>query len=225
MKKYFSALRNCALFHQIEDENLTAMLGCLGAVPYSFRKKEVILEEGKPARYLGIVLSGKVQIFRVDYFGNRSILATAGPGELFGESFACAGVEALPVAAVAAEDSEVLLVDCLRITHSCSNACHFHRQMIYNLMQVVARKNLQFHRKMEILAKRTTREKLLAYLMSLAKETGSSRITVPFDRQELADFLQVDRSGLSAEIGKLRREGILKSERSTFELLENPAEL
>ncbi|MBE6036645.1 MAG: Crp/Fnr family transcriptional regulator [Clostridiales bacterium] len=220
MKEFLPVLRNCALFHQIADADLPAMMACLGARTLSFRKKETIFEEGEPARYVGIVLAGKVQILQVDYFGNRSIMTTAGPSELFGESFACAGVEALPVTAMAAEDSRVLLVDCLRIMHSCGNACGFHQQMIYNLMRVVAMKNLQFHQKMEITGKRTTREKLLAYLMAQAKTAGSSRFRIPFDRQELADYLQVDRSGLSAEISRLRKEGVLKSERSTFELLQ-----
>jgi len=220
MKQYFEVLRNCPLFDRIEDENLMAMLGCLGAKVKRFRKKEFILAEGDPAREIGIVLSGAVQIVQVDYFGNRSIMTEVGPSELFGESFACAGVENIPVDVVAIEETEVLFVDCQRIIHSCSNACRFHRQTIQNLLKVAATKNLMFHQKIQITSKRSTREKLMAYLLLQAKQRGTTCFEIPYDRQELADYLQVERSGLSAEIGKLRREGVIRSDRSRFELLK-----
>lgn len=219
MKQYFEVLRKCPLFAQIGDEDLLSMLGCLGAKVKVFRKKETVLAEGEPARWIGIVLSGAVQILRVDYFGNRTIMGEVGPAELFGESFACAGVGAMPVDVTASEDAEVLFIDCHRVLHSCNSACEFHRQLIFNLMGVMARKNLAFHRKIEITSKRSTREKLMAYLMLEAKRQGSRSFEIPYDRQELADYLEVDRSGLSAEIGKLRKEGVLNSQRSRFELL------
>lgn len=219
MKQHFEILRKCPLFAQIADEDLLSMLSCLGAQAKRYRKKETILAEGEPARYIGIVLSGTAQILRVDYFGNRSIMAEVGPGELFGESFACAGVPSMPVDVVANEAVEVLFIDCLRVIQSCSSACKFHRQMIYNLMRVMAKKNLIFHQKIEITSKRTTREKLMAYLLLQAKQQGSRRFEIPYDRQELADYLEVERSGLSAEISKLRNEGVLNSQRSWFELL------
>lgn len=219
MKKYFEILRNCPLFDGIDGENLSAMLGCLGATVRRYEKKEVIFAEGDAAQYIGIVLSGAVQVVRVDYFGNRTIVAGIAPNELFGETFACAEVESIPVDVVASEDCEVLLIDCRRIVSSCSNACAFHFQMVYNLMRVVARKNLVFHQKIEITSARTTREKLIAYLLSEAKKRGSAEFEIPYDRQELADYLEVERSGLSAEISKLRREGILKAERNRFTIL------
>jgi CRP-like cAMP-binding protein len=120
---------------------------------------------------------------------------------------------------VAQEDSKLLLIDSCRITQSCSNACGFHQQLIRNLLQIVSEKNLRFHHKLEITAKRTTREKLLAYLSAQARAAGSDSFVIPFDRQGLADYLGVDRSALSAEIGKLRREGVIESERSAFILL------
>lgn len=219
MEKYFEVLRRCPLFNEIEDENLIALLGCLDARVRSYGKKETIIAEGMPARYLGIVLSGSVQIVRVDYFGNRTIVSGAEPSQLFAEAFACAEVEAIPVDIIANEPCEIMLIDCHRLMHSCSNACGFHQQMIFNLMKDVATKNLMFHQKIEITSKRSTREKLMAYLMLQAKKAGSNRFEIPFDRQELADYLEVDRSGLSAEIGKLCKEGVLLSRKKQFELL------
>lgn len=219
MKEYLERLQSCPLFLGIGREDLENVLGCLGAMVRSYDRRQTILAEGEPARYIGIVLNGSAQIAQTDYYGNRSIVGTAGPGELFGESFACAQLEALPVSVTAGERTVVMLIDCLRIIGTCSNACVFHQQMIYNLMRVTAMKNLAFHQKSQILSKRTTREKLMTYLMIQAKQNNSSCFSVPYDRQELADYLAVDRSGLSAQISKLRRQGVLRSRRNFFELL------
>lgn len=219
MKEYFEILRKCSLFNQIEDENLIALLGCLGARVETFGKKYTIIAEGNPAKYIGIVLSGSAQIVRIDYFGNRSIVSGIEPSEIFGEAFACAEVTSVPVTVIANEPCEIMLIDCFRIMHSCSNSCSFHQQMIFNLMRNLATKNIMFHQKIEITSKRSTREKLMTYLMLYAKKVNSNSFDIPFDRQELADYLEVDRSGLSAEISKLRKEGIIESNRKHFKLL------
>ncbi len=221
MKKYFAVLRSCPLFRGIAEEDLTAMLGCLGANAARFVKGETILSEGEPVRSIGIVLSGSAQVIQVDYFGNRSIVANLEPSELFAESFACAGVKEMPVQVVAKEeDTAVLWIDPLRITRPCGRDCGFHRTIIDNLLNITATKNLVFQQKVSILSKRTTRDKLMAYLMLQAKKNRKSSFSIPFDRQELADYLGVDRSGLSAEISKLRREGVLRCRRNHFELLQ-----
>lgn len=218
MKKYFEVLRKCPLFDNIKDENLVKMISCLGAKTDTYSKNETILAEGAPAKYIGIVLSGTAQLERTDYYGNRSIVTSLGPSELFGESFACAGSDKMPVAVIASQNCEVMLIDCHRIINSCSNACEFHNQMIFNLLKVVATKNIVLNQKAEIISKRTTREKLMTYLLLQAKINGSNSFTIPYDRQMLADYLEVDRSGLSAEISKLRSEGIIESERNKFKI-------
>ena len=219
MEKNLEILKICPLFQGVRQQDLEAMLACLGARQLAAQKGSTVFREGDPAIYVGIVLSGAVRVIREDYYGNRSIVAHMVPGEVFGESFACAGVEALPVSAVAEEDCTYLLIDCRRITLTCTSACSFHSRMIYNLLQLVAKKNLIFHQKLQILSQRTTREKLMAYLMNQAKQRGGAEFTIPYDRQALADYLEVDRSGLSAEIGKLRREGILQCDKNRFRLL------
>ncbi len=219
MQKYFSVLRKCSLFDRIADENLLKMLGCLGARVEHFDKKYTIFSEGSPAKHIGIALSGSAQVIKVDYAGNRSIVMGVQPSDLFGEMYACADLAEMPVSVVANEPCDVLLIDCGHILRSCANACSFHHQMIYNLMRGLAVKSIEFHQKLEISAKRTTREKLLTYLEMQAERAGARRFTIPFDRQELADYLEVDRSGLSAEISKLRNEGVLRSEKNKFELL------
>jgi len=219
MEKYFATLRKCLLFDGIDDSQLLHLLGCLDAKVESFDKKYTIFAEGDRAKYIGIVLSGSVQIILVDYFGNRSILSNVSAGEMFDEAFACAEIDEIPVTVVANEPCEVMLIDCQRIMNSCASACSFHKQMIFNLMKTLAIKNIALHRKIEITAKRTTREKLMSYLNLTAKNLGKSSFEIPFDRQALADYLAVDRSGLSAEISKLRHEGVIKCSKNRFELL------
>lgn len=219
MKKYFEILRKCPLFQGIADSDLFMMLECLGARVVQFRKKETIIAEGQPAKYIGIILTGSAQIVRVDYFGNRSIVADIRPPELFGESFACANVSAIPIDVVAAEDTEAMLIDCLRVTQPCGSSCRFHQQMVYNLLKIMATKNLMFHQKIEITSKRTTREKLMAYLLLQAKKNNSTSFEIPYNRQELADYLEVERSGLSVEISKLCRQGIIEAEKKSFKIL------
>lgn len=219
MKKYLNILKKCSLFWGVEDENLIPLLGCLNAGVKTFNKKQPIFLEGEAAEYIGIVLSGSAQITAVDFLGNRNIISFAEAGEIFGESFACADIKSLPISVTANENSEIMLVDCRRILYSCSNACDFHRQIIFNLMKTLAVKNIAFHQKLEVTSKRTTREKIYAYLMQQAKKAGNNSFDIPFDRQELADYLEVDRSGLSAELSKMQREGILTYRKNHFNII------
>lgn len=219
MKKYLNILGSCSLFDGIETENLLRMLNCLGARVEFFDKKYTVIAEGYPAKYIGIVLSGGVQMVKTDFYGNRSIVAVSVAGEMFCEAFACAEVESIPLSIIATEPSEIMLIDVSHILHTCQNNCGFHQLLIFNLMKSLAVKNLMFHQKIEVTSKRSTREKLMAYLTGMEKKTGERKFEIPFDRQELADYLEVERSGLSAEISKLKKEGIINADKKYFELL------
>ena len=220
MEKKLEVLSSCPLFSGIAEIDIEAMLSCLGAQEHTVPKGQIIFQEGSPAIYIGIILTGSVRVIREDYYGNRSIVAHIGPSEVFGESFACAGVKALPVTILAEESCRLLLIDCHRITSSCTNACSFHSRVLFNLLRLVAEKNLLFNQKLAIISKRTTREKLMAYLLNQAKLQGKDDFFIPYNRQALADYLEVDRSGLSTEIGKLRREGKLYCSKNHFHLLK-----
>ena len=219
MKKYSSVLERCGLFENIENKELITMLACLGAKVISVKKDETIFAEGSFAKHIGIILSGVVQMVQDDFYGNRTIVTQIEEHRLFGESFACAGIDKLPVSFIAAKDCEIMLIDCAKITNACCNACIFHKQLIFNLLHLVAKKNLDFHQKIEITSKRTTREKLIAYLLSVAKQTGTNSFLIPYDRQGLADYLGVERSAMSAELSKLQKDGIIKFHKNLFELL------
>ena len=220
MREEMGVLAACPLFAGVDPGDVEAMLGCMKPRVISAGKGGLILRADDPAEYVGILLTGGARVQREDFYGNRTIQATLSPGELFGEVFACAGVGRLPVSVEATEDSRAMLIQMRRIIEICPGACAFHNRVVLNLLRVMAAKNLQLNQKLEITSRRTTREKLLAYLMAQARASGSEQFTIPLDRQGLADFLGVDRSALSAEIGKLRREGVIESERSAFHLID-----
>jgi CRP-like cAMP-binding protein len=219
VEKYLGTLSQCSLFLNIDTASLLRMLTCLGARVRHFGKRETIVSEGDAVRDVGVLLSGTAQTVQVEYYGNRNIVSGVTEGELFLEEFACAETDETPVSVVATEECEVMFIDCAHILHTCQNGCGFHHQLIYNLMRGLAEKSISFHERMEITGKRTTREKLIAYLSMMAKRTGKRSFLIPFDRQELADFLEVDRSGLSTEIGKLYREGVITAKKNRFTLL------
>ncbi len=219
MKKYLETLRKCPLFNEISDEDVLRMLKCMDAKVISFDKKYTIFSEGSPAMHFGIMLSGSAHVVQVDYYGNRTIIDSIGKSEMFGDAFACTETRTLPVSVIAQEPCEVMLIECAHILHTCSNNCTFHRRLIFNIMKNLAAKSISLHQKLEITSKRTTREKLLSYLSFQAKRAKSSTFEISFDRQELADYLEVDRSGLSTEIGKLKKEGIIENEKKSFTML------
>ena len=220
MQEDWAVLARCPLFQGVGEGDARAMLECMQARTIDVEKGASVFRAQAPAEYVGILLAGAVQVLRDDFDGNRAIRAAIHPGDLFGETFACAGVERLPVSVEATQPSRVMLIRLDRIIGTCPGACAFHNRVVLNLLRVMAAKNLQLNQKLEITSRRTTREKLLAYLTVQARAAGSERFVIPFDRQGLADYLGVDRSALSVEIGKLRREGVLESERSAFRLMK-----
>lgn len=216
MKDFFEILSQCPLFQGIERSDLDSMLACLDGKTMKIAKGNPVFLEGTPARFVGIVLSGTVQVVREDYYGNRSIMTSLQPGEIFAEAFSFAGLETMPVSAVAMKDSEVLLLDCRRVLTTCSNSCHFHSLLLKNLLQGMARKNLALSQKIRYMSQKSTKEKLMAYLYDQAKQQGSTEFVIPYDRQALADYLGVERSAMSAEIGKLKNSGQIDTKGAWF---------
>ncbi|NCC82690.1 MAG: Crp/Fnr family transcriptional regulator [Clostridia bacterium] len=219
MKKYLDVLKTVKLFKGIEESNLLPLLSCLSAKAVQYEKDQTVFFSGESIEQFGIVLSGQVQTVQDDYYGNRNILVKIDEGNLFGESFACAGIKILPVSVITSAESELLFIDCRRLAAPCAKACGFHSRLIQNMLGIVSLKNISLTQKIEFTSKRTTREKLLAYLSAIAREAGNSRFSIPFNRQELADYLSVERSAMSAELSKLRNDGILKFHKNQFELL------
>lgn len=206
------------LFSGISIDDVQTLLQCLPTEICSYEKGGVIAMAGDAVGAVGLVVSGSVCVQQEDFWGNRTIMSLVEPGGLFSESFACAGLAELPVTVTAAEKSRVLFADCRRILTTCPSACQFHTELIKNMVQIVARENIMLTRKIEYMSRRTTRAKLLCYLSANATEMESEFFEIPFNRQELADYLAVDRSALSAELSKMRREGILDFNKNAFRL-------
>lgn len=219
MKKYFEVLNKVALFYGMDGDELLSLLECLGAKVEAFDRNETVFMSGDVIYRFGIVLSGQVQVISEDFYGNRNILAAMGAGEMIGESYACAESYELPVSVVATADSELLFIDFRRLASPCVNACAFHARLIRNMLNIVSVKNIALTRKIEHVSRRTTREKLLSYLSDAAKKAGGGWFSIPFNRQELADYLYVERSAMSATLSKLRDEGVLLYHRNNFKLL------
>ena len=216
MENFFEILSQCPLFHGIAASDLENMLKCLDAKSIKLSKGNPIFLEGDPAQFVGVVLDGAIQILQEDYYGNRSVLTILEPGELFAEVFSCAGLKAMPVSAIAIKKSTVLLLNCQQIFRVCGNACRFHNQLLQNLLQVMAMKNLAMTQKIRYMSQKTTKDKLTAFLLDQAKQNGSSEFTIPYDRQALADYLGVERSAMSVELSKLKRKGQIDTKGSWF---------
>lgn len=209
----------CPLFFGLEEKEIRSALRCLGVVEGKLARDEVLFHEGDRAKVMGCVLSGALQIFRTDYAGNRVVIRAVRPYELFGEGYACAGLEKTPASAVAVRDTRLLLVDCKRVLEPCGHDCRLHQRLLENLVRSVAGKNLELNKKIFFMSRRTTREKLLAYLTDQAGQQGGGEFEIPFDRQALADYLGVERSAMSVELGKLKRDGILDFRGPRFRIL------
>lgn len=206
------------IFHGISEEEVKGMLDCLSAIRRCYKKEEYIYRMGEQITTVGLVVRGSVQIVKEDYWGNRRILSVAGAGELFGESYACLPGEPLMVSVVTAEPAEVLFLDVKRVLTTCSSACAFHSRLVYNLLAVLAGKNLVLTRKIDHMGQKSIREKARSYLSYYAGKMGSQTFEIPFNRQQLADYLAVDRSGLSVELSKMQKEGILSYHKNRFTL-------
>ena len=216
-------LTSSPLFCGIAAEELPGLLSCVEARRQSFQKGDLMLRRGERTTRLGLVLSGTVHIVREDFWGNRSIVGLAAAGEIFGESYALAG-EPLEVSVQAASDGEALFLSGEKAVSGCAQVCAFHGQLSRNLLALLAAKNRMLTEKMRHMARRTTREKLMSYLSAQALRAGQAEFDIPLDRQQLADFLAVDRSAMSAALGKLRDEGVLEFHKNHFRLLRQDEE-
>lgn len=211
-------LKKSVLFKGLED-NLEQVLPCLNPQLRSYEKDNIIILSGEPVKFVGIVLSGNVKIIKEDIEGSINILMNLNEGDLFGEAFACAGFKKSLVTVQANEKSEIMFIDYRRIITVCSSACNFHTKLIENLLMLIAEKNILLNEKMEIISKRTIRDKLLAYLQTQKDMVNSNKFTIPFNRTELAAYLYMDRSAMTRELTHMANDGLIKFDKKNFEIL------
>ena len=216
MHCFLSVIQQSALFAHIKKEDIDGLLHIMDAHTRSYTKGSFILYAGDSIPRLGIVLSGTVHILQEDYWGNRNILSRIQPGSLFGEAFACLPDARSTVDAVALENTEVLFISVTSILHAGQVLTKPQEQVVLNLLAIMARRNMQLTQKIRYMAQRSTRQKLMFYLSEEAMRQGGPAFTIPFNRQQLADFLCVDRSAMSAELSKMKKEGLIEYHRDQF---------
>ena len=218
MEQYLFILRNSPFFQGMTEEEILSVLHCVNASVHHRKKDEYILRVGDSTESMGLVLRGSVLVLQEDLWGHRNIIHRIGPGEYFAEPFAATAGSVLNVSVVADEDSEIMLLNMERFLRTCPHACAYHSRMVRNLVSVMAKRVLDLNEKLTHMAKRSTREKLLSYLSAESMRQGKLAFTIPYDRQQLADYLSVERAAMSVELSKLQKEGLLKTNRNYFEL-------
>lgn len=221
MDQFIPILACSPLFAAVKEEELRPMLTCLGARCRSYQKGAYVFRQGDRVQDITVLVQGALHIQRDDYWGNRHLLGHVSVGDLFAEAFAApdSGVLLNDVAAI--ENSTVIFLDIKRLLTTCSSACPFHARVVENLFYAISAKNRQLVQKLGHMSRRTTREKLLSYLSEQARAQGSGSFSIPFNRQQLADYLSVDRSAMSNELCKLRDEGWLRFQKNRFTLLND----
>ena len=218
MEKYLFILKGCPFFSGMTDQEILTILHCMDARVKKMDRNTYIFRAGESTETMGLVLSGSVLVIQEDLWGHRNILAKVLPGDFFGESYAATPGSVLNVSVVADEDSEIMLLNMERFLKTCPHACAHHGRMVRNLVSVMAKRVLDLNEKLTHMAKRSTREKLLSYLSAESMRQGKLAFTIPYDRQQLADYLSVERAAMSVELGKLQKEGLPKTNRNYFEL-------
>mgnify|MGYP002961823118 FL=1 len=218
-KMDYKLLENAPLFKDVPPEEINVMLQCLGTEERDYDKGETIFHAGDVIHNIGLVLTGRVQIENDDVWGNKSVMESVGPGFAFAESYACLPGEPLMVSAIAAEPSHILFLDTGRVLTTCPSACTHHNRLIHNLLYIMAKKNLMLTRKIDHMGQRSIREKVMAYLSFESEKQKKKTFGIPFNRQQLADYLAVDRSALSAELSRMKKDGLIEFEKNIFTLL------
>lgn len=224
MKKYLQTLHSSKLFYGITEEEIEKMLFCLKGVKKEYEKDEFIYHQGETTSSAGIILSGNILVIEEDIWGNRNIISRLGAAETFGLAYSTPFFP-LNVSVVADTQVSILFIDMKGILTVCSSACNYHTRLIRNLVGELAEKNLKLSEKLTHITQRSTRAKLMSYLSSVAQKKGKYEFDIPFSRQELADYLAVERSGLSSEMARMQKEGLIEYTKNHFILKMNSNEL
>ncbi len=220
-KEYIPDLQSMSLFHGIDDKEMESMLNCLGAYIREFKKDQYVILCEDDVDFVGIILSGKVHMIREDLWGNRTLMVSMGKGELFGESFCCGVVRNATVSFWTSIDSKIMYLPFNRIMHSCSMACKFHHRLIENMVALIAKKNVALMDKLDVLSKKTLREKISTYLLQEAGKQNNPYFDIPLGRVQLAEYLCADRSALTRELNTMRNEGLIEYDKNSFHILKS----
>ncbi len=220
MYKYISIIKNTSLFSSLSEDEIKNLLKFTNAKLKEYKSKSNVIEAGEKIESFGLLLKGSLLIVNNDYWGNRNIIGKVKEGQLFAETFACIPKNPLTITVSAESDSEVLFLNMNSILSFASENYKSYESIIKNILLDIVRKNLYLNKKIMHMSKRSTREKLLTYLSDESIKHGSDSFKIPFKRQELADYLSVDRSAMSNELSKLKKEGFIDFDKNKFTLIK-----
>ncbi len=219
MKNYVEDLAQTALFVGIEQENIEKLLGCIQAKVVEYKKDELIIEEGSKVYDFGIMLSGHGRAFKIDTMGRIIIITLLKKGSEIGVILAAGSNHKSPVSVQTEEDLSVLSVPFDGLITRCKNNCPQHDRLLRNYINIVAEKGMVLHERIDCLLKPTVREKIMTYLVRVSREQGCRTIAIPFDRYAMSEYLNIERSALSRELSKMKRDGLIDFHKSEFKLL------
>lgn len=208
------------IFKNIEENEVDLLFKCINNYRKTFKKGEIILREGEKTEYMGIVITGSVVVERADLWGNNTVLGVISPGGIFAETYSILNDEPLMINVYANEKSEILFLRTNEIFKTCEKSCNFHDQLILNLIRIASFKNLNLSRKILHTGPKTIRGKLLSFFSEWVKKENSLSFSIPYNRQQLADYLSVDRSAMSNELSKMQKEGILEFKKNKFKIID-----
>lgn len=220
MKDVIENIQLINLFHDIKKEDLKIMFSCLGAYTKTYKKNEIIYLENHDIRFIGIILSGRVNMIKEDSNGNNSILVYLKIGDLFGETFACSNLTISKVSFVSANKCKILFIPFHKVLYTCKMTCTFHHRLIENMIEYISTKNVMLMNKIEIISKKTIREKIISYLQLQRDNFGCDDFEIELGRVELAEYLCTDRSALTRELNNMKAEKIIEFEKNRFKLLK-----
>jgi CRP-like cAMP-binding protein len=219
MKEYLNILKNSNLFNDMSDDDILKAIECLKGKVKKYNKDDIIYLAGDEISKIGIVLNGSILITKDDIMGNRNILTSISPSGLFAEAFICSNITCISVTVIAKEKCEILFLEFQKLSQVCKSSCNFHNKLILNMLYIIANKNIILNNKLDILSAKTTRGKLMAYFNMQIDINKSNKFKIPFNRDALADFLNLNRSNMSRELSKMQTDGIIQFKKNEFEIL------
>ena len=221
----YDLLNKIPLFRGLTENEIRELLNPQNTRKRIFEKGETVLYEGELVRETGIVLSGKVIIELSDAWGNNSVISGVEKGGAFAEAYACVPGSLMLQHVTAYEKSEILFIDIRALLETDGVKNKAQLKLLKNLLTVCASKNLKLSSRMLNITPKTIRARLMSYFSECVKTSGSYKFEIPYDRRQLADYLGVDRSALSAELSKMRKDGLIEYNKNRFKILVNPSEL
>ena len=219
MEKYYNQIKNSPVFFGLSEEELKNMLECFNARIKTYEDEELIIRQGDMIRNIYLVLEGTVNIEKDSYWGRRIIVSQLGVNDNIALAFVASKNVESSIDAVSVGKTKLLLLSYEKCTTMCQNVCTKHKLLINNLFEILSKENIELLQKIENISQKTIREKLLTYFSNEARKNKSNIFEISFNRQDLADYLNIDRSAMSFELSKMQKDNLIKVDKNKFVLM------